>query len=205
MRPARNGTPVVSPLVRRLAGVVSFLGHPLVTTLAFVGVLAKGQLAGAAAIWAIGSVLLVVGTISLWNYRRTRIGAYSNFDVSQREQRNSFYPVLLVSMGMVTAGLFWQQQAGLFRYGMLAAWLLLLLCYGLNFWLKVSLHAALSFFLAVIVLHLYHGWWGLVMMAVALLVAVSRLVLGRHSVRELAVGAAVGVTAAGGLITFFLF
>jgi membrane-associated phospholipid phosphatase len=187
----------VSPVLRRLAVVFSRLGHPLITAPAFVACLAWQRLPATIASWVAGSVVLVVLLISLWNLRQTRRGTYTNFDVSERGQRNSFYPMLLGLLGLATAGLFWQ-SAGPFRYGLLAAWLMLLVCYGLNFWLKVSLHAAMSFFLAYAVLQLYPGW-GWLALVLAVLVTASRLVLGRHALSELLVGAGLGLTASGGL------
>lgn len=188
---------VFSASVRRLAAVVSWLGHPLVTTTAF-AVFMAGRLQGAAAAWVLGSVVALTVFIGLWSLRQTRRGVYSNFDVSQRTQRRSFYPVLVSVVGLATATLFWQ-SVGQFRYGLLFVWLQLLLCYGLNFWLKVSLHATLSFFLACAVLHLHAGW-GLLAMGIATLIAASRLVLQRHTLPELVVGTLVGLTAGAGLV-----
>ncbi|SHL12018.1 phosphatase PAP2 family protein [Hymenobacter psychrotolerans] len=189
-----------SLLVRRVAAVVSGLGHPLVLVPALVAFVAGRPGQGAVSGWAMGSVLLVVAAIGLWNLRQTRRGAYTNFDVSERKQRNSFYPVLLVVLGLATLVLFWQPHAdGGFRYGLAAAWGLLLMCYLLNFWLKVSLHAAISFFLACVLLHL-EPTWGITALVLAALIAASRLVLRRHTLAELLVGSAVGGAAGGGLM-----
>ncbi|TYZ07405.1 hypothetical protein FY528_15180 [Hymenobacter lutimineralis] len=182
-------------LLYRVSAVVSFLGHPLVTTMVFAVLVARHHVPGSGSAWIIGSVaLLVVGPISVWNLWQTRRGGYTNFDVSQRTQRHSFYPVLLVLLGAATAGLFWQQQGGAFRYGLLAVWALLLVCFALNFWLKVSLHAAISFFLACVVLTLYPGWGWLALVAAGL-VAASRLVLRRHTASELLAGTLLGTIA----------
>ena len=182
------------PIVRRLAAVVSALGHPLVTGTAFLLFMVGQRLHGAAAAWVGGCVVaLVVLPITFWNLRQTRRGAYTNFDVSQRTHRHSFYPVLLGLLGLAAGALWWQRAAVpvAFRYGLLAVWALLLACYGLNFWLKVSLHAALSFFLAYVLVQLYPGG-GWLAVGLAGLVAASRLVLGRHALPELLAGAALG-------------
>ncbi|WP_375434146.1 hypothetical protein [uncultured Hymenobacter sp.] len=187
--------------MRRLAAVISLLGHPLLTSTAFVSFMAWQNLDDdPTAVWSLGSVATMAALISLWNLRQTWRGAYSNFDVSQQTQRQSFYPVLLGLLGLATTALFWQ-QAGLFRYGLLAAWLLVLICYTINFWLKISLHAALSFFLACLVLHLYSGW-GVLALLLATVIAASRLVLRRHTLPELVTGAIIGVAAGGGLAWF---
>ncbi|RFP64741.1 hypothetical protein D0N36_12640 [Hymenobacter lapidiphilus] len=141
-----------------------------------------------------GCIATVAALLSFWNLRQTRRGRYSNFDVSERKQRQAFYPVLLGLLGLATAALVWQGPAGPLREGLLACWLLLWVCYGINFWLKVSLHAALSFFLAWALLHL-RADWGLLAFVAAALVAASRLALQRHTVPELLVGTGIGLVA----------
>lgn len=189
-----------SARARRLAGVVSALGHPLCTAVLFVGFAAYRLLDGRLAAWTV-AVLAggVVGPVAAWSYWQVRRGRYTNFDVSVREQRRSFYPLLLGLLGAATllAGLV--GGAAPLRAGLVAATGLLALCYLVNFRLKVSLHAALSFFLA--------GCLGLLLgagaMAAALLlagvVAASRLVLGRHTAAELVAGTTLGLGAAAAL------
>lgn len=192
---------MISAPVRRLAAVISWLGHPLLTSTAFVSFMAWQKLDDdPTAKWSLGSVATMAALIGIWSFRQTYRGTYSNFDISQQEQRRSFYPVLLLLLGLATGVLFWQ-QAGLFRYGLLAAWLLLLTCYAVNFWLKISLHAALSFFLACVVLHLY-STWGVLALLLAAVVAASRLVLRRHTLPELVAGTMAGIVAGGGLAWF---
>ena len=84
---------------------------------------------------------------------------------------------------------------------MLAVWGLLLVCYVLNSWLKVSLHAAMSFFLACVLLR-QEPTWGATALVLATLIAASRLVLRRHTLAELVVGSIVGAVASGGLMWF---
>jgi membrane-associated phospholipid phosphatase len=178
---------------------VSGLGHPLLTVAAFVTFAAFRLLNPQAARWTTAGIIgLVLLPLAAWNYRQMRTGAYSNFDVSVREQRRSFYPLLLSLLGAATTLLFLAQVAVPFRYGMLVGWGLLAACFLVNFRLKVSLHAAMSFFMACTLLML-DARWGTVALGLASLVAASRLVLGRHSALELLVGAGLGILAGGGL------
>ncbi|WP_324676979.1 hypothetical protein [Hymenobacter sp. GOD-10R] len=183
---------------RRVATWVSTLGHPLLTAVLFLGYVAFRLLGGQGAAWVVGCMTLgVVLPIAFWNYRQVQRGAYTNFDVSVREQRRSFYPRLLVLLGAATALLFSFPAVAPLRPGFVVGLGLLIVCYAVNFWLKVSLHAALSFFVAGCVGSL-DGWnWGLVALVLAVAIATSRRVLGRHSTPELLVGAALGSLAAG--------
>ncbi|MBC6698253.1 hypothetical protein [Hymenobacter sp. BT190] len=178
---------------------MSALGHPLLTTVVFAAYVAWRQLPASVAAWVVGSVLAVVVPVALWSWRQTRRGVFTNFDLSERRQRHTWYPVLLGLLG-VAAALLWQQpQAGAFRAGLLAAWLLLGLCYGINARLKVSLHAAMSFFLACAMWQLAGPGAGVGALVLAAAIAASRWVLGRHTGPELVVGTAVGLAAGGGL------
>lgn len=185
---------------KRMAAWVSTLGHPLLTALLFLGYVAFRMLGGLGAVWVTGGITLgVVLPIAFWNYRQVQRGAYTNFDVSVREHRRTFYPRLLVLLSAATTLLFLFPAAAPLRPGFLVGVALLVVCYVINFWLKVSLHAALSFFVAGCV-SLLDGWhWGLVALVVAVAIATSRRVLGRHSTPELLVGAVLGSLAAGAL------
>ncbi|KUG08334.1 hypothetical protein [Solirubrum puertoriconensis] len=198
MSPALQNQPTrrYSPTLVRVAYWVSTLGNPLFTALVFVGVLAFRLLEVRVAAWLMAGMLLgVAAPMSIWNYRQVKTGAYTDFDVSVREHRASFYPRLIVLLGVATALVWATPSAAPLRAGMLAALGLLVACYGINFRLKVSLHAALSFFMAGCVLGLNQAW-GLGALLVASLVAASRLVLKRHSLIELVVGTVVGMGAA---------
>ncbi|GAA4384674.1 hypothetical protein [Hymenobacter koreensis] len=187
----------------RLAAWVSGLGHPLLTAVVFVVIMTFYLLDARTATWIAGGVVIgVILPIALWNYRQTRTGAYSNFDVSVREQRRSFYPRLIGLLATATALTVVLPTAAALRNGMGLVCLMLVACFAVNFYLKVSLHAAWSFFLASAV-YLMHPGWGIVALSAAGLIAASRLVLGRHTVAELVVGAAIGLATGGVLSRMF--
>ncbi|GAB3839773.1 hypothetical protein [Hymenobacter jeollabukensis] len=189
-----NTAPEAGPRLKLLATVVSGLGHPLLTAALFVGAVASRQ----SGTWVAGAVVGgVVLPVAAWNYWRVRRGQYTNFDVSAREQRHSFYPVLLTLLALATGSTWLVGTPIAWRAGLAVALGLILLCYLLNFRLKVSLHAALSFFLAGGVGLLAGAGWGLGAALLAGLVAASRLVLRRHTGPEVLVGASVGIGAAG--------
>lgn len=189
-----SSLPQAGPRLRRLAAVVSGLGHPLLTAALFVGAVALRQSGG----WVAGAVVGgVVLPVAAWNYWQVRRGRYTNFDVSARQQRGSFYPVLLTLLALATGSAWLLGTPLAWRVGLGVALALILLCYLLNFRLKVSLHAALSFFLAGGVGLLAGAGWGLGAGALAGLVAASRVVLRRHTPLEVLVGAGVGTGAAG--------
>ena len=136
----------------------------------------------------------VVIPVSILTYRKVRRGEYSNFDISNRRQRAGFYPYVIGLMASATGLLVATNQPQSFTYGMGVALLLLIVSYGVNFFIKASMHTSLSFFLAwagsLVNLHL-----GITIGVLAVLVAISRLILKRHTLPEVIVGALIGLAA----------
>jgi len=188
----------VSPWLTKTARVVSAVGHPLVTTSVLTLYIAFKQVSVLNALF-VSALLLggVVLPVSWQNYRRTKRGQYTNFDVSDRQQRYRFYPVLIGLLALATGLLFITRQSRPVCYGFLSMLVLIGCSYVINFFRKASLHASISFFIAWAVL-LISQPLGLVMMLFAWVVTASRLVLNRHSVAELIVGAGLGLLVGAG-------
>lgn len=181
-------------ILYRLANLVSIVGHPLLTLSLFSVYVSFWQLPFRQAV--LLSCLLIGGVIvpvCIRNYQKVRQGVYTNFDVSDQRQRAGFYPVL-IGLVALTTGLFVATgQPRSFCYGMGFSFLLLVVSYGVNYFIKTSLHTSLSFFLA------WAGGLisqplGITMGVLAVLIAVSRLILKRHTLLEVLVGALIGLT-----------
>jgi membrane-associated phospholipid phosphatase len=145
----------------------------------------------------IGATTVIFGAVVLWQVRR---GVWSDIDVSQREQRPKMY---LLAIGLTAIGLLYVLLTGrpqpMVR-GNLATLGVLTLGLVLNQTTnKVSMHAAFDVFAAAILATAYPGA-GLGFLIVACLVAASRVVLGRHTAREAALGLVLGI--AGGALLF---
>ncbi|GAB3986302.1 hypothetical protein GCM10028807_03430 [Spirosoma daeguense] len=138
-----------SSFLYKLAKRISIIGHPLLTLLVFVVSVSFHQLSARNALLVsgllIGGVMLPVG---VQNYQKVRQGKYTNFDVSYRQQRSGFYPVLIGLVALVTGIFVATNQPRSFCYGMGTTLLLLVISYGVNFFIKASLHTSLSFFRA---------------------------------------------------------
>jgi hypothetical protein len=187
----------------RISRAVSVLGHPLLTAAAFVLFVSFTRFNGAKALVSSGVVIgLVILPIVAWNYRNTQKGWYSNFDVSVRSQRHSFYRVSVGLLLLATGVLWLTGQPVALRYGMGFALLLVVLSGLSNVYIKASLHTSVSVFLSLALLTI-HPVGGAVLLGFSALVAASRLVLGRHTLPEIGAGAAIGL-AVGGSLYFFM-
>jgi membrane-associated phospholipid phosphatase len=185
--------------VYRLAAVVSIIGHPLLTaalfTLFVTCYLFDGEQAVASSVIVTGLVILPV---AWWNYHNTKKGSYSNFDVSVRTQRHSFYGVLTGLAGLATLTLWLTGQPAALLCGMGAALLLLVLSGLVNLYLKASLHTSFSVFFSFTLMNVHCGA-GAILLAFSAAIAVSRVILKRHTPAEVGAGAIIGSVAGGSL------
>lgn len=184
-------------MLTRVARAISALGHPLITIAVFVLLIAVREGDGVLPLrYAIFIVAALVIPVAAWNRRQTQTGRYGNFDVSVRTQRVSMYVVILVLMVPMTVALYWAPVSRGVQIGMVVITMMFIAASAINSaGLKLSLHAAVSFFIAGVCMWIdVRG--GLALFAFAVAVAVSRLVLRRHTTLEVALGAGLGIATA---------
>jgi hypothetical protein len=186
--------------LKRVAFVFSTLGNPLLTSAFLLGAACLRYLTAAQAMQVLlALILLVLLPIALWNLGKVRSGQYSDFDVSRREDRRTLYP-LIVGLPLLAAGsLFLAGQPPSLWIGMLSASVMTAVAASVNQRIKISLHAAFSFFCAVAVVRLSTAWVAPVAVF-AVLVTWSRLILKRHVVSELVLGMALGLGTGSALV-----
>lgn len=189
-------------LVYKLALFISTVGNPLVTVSVFIVFVSAALFTPAQAAWL---SFLVVGCVAIPvaanNYFKTKKGHYTNFDLSDRKQRQNVYPRLLFLMAVITVILFATHQPVSFCIGSAVILAMMTASYVVNFWLKASMHTSISFFLAFGLFKLSLTG-GVLMLAFAVLISVSRLVLKRHTIAEVLAGGLLGT--AFGLLNYFL-
>jgi NADH:ubiquinone oxidoreductase subunit 3 (subunit A) len=183
----------MNPKRHFLARTISIVGHPLILGNCYVVAMSAKHLPdGQAIVLAITIVLCLTVPLSIHNYRKMKKGSYTNFDVSDQQQRRGFYPVAILLLAL-TAAIIWLLEfpvAVSFHILYLLAMISML---GLvNFRIKASLHAALAFFIGS---NLWEfGVWVVVAMAIfALGISWSRYFLRRHTVPELIIGGIIGI------------
>ena len=187
----------------KVAWFVSALGHPLVSGSA-VGVLVFFQLFEfRKAVFLSGFILCLISIpVAAWIYYKTKSKEYTNFDVSVRTQRTSMYLFLLGILALaILLALFSQQTQSLF-IGLSLCFAMVAISFKFNYFLKSSLHVAMSFFLA-FSLWQVQPFWGVAMFFMALLVSASRLILKRHTLSEIISGSFIG-SGTGALLFYIL-
>jgi len=185
-----------------LARALSILGHPLLVlpaaTLA-VGAAAEGD-RRQRVLAAVALALLAV-VIQGWSWWQVRRGRWQHVDASERHERKGLNRFLLALLVGACAVFVWVSPQPELALGLACAAAMIAAGTLLAPWLKLSLHAAFAVFSAALLWALGPAALGLGL-AFAAAVAWSRLVLGRHSRRELLAGAWVG--AAVGLAFWWL-
>ena len=174
------------------AVVISTLGNPLLTFSVFTVLVSfrsfDVEKASLISFVAIAGVILPV---TIRNYLKTRRGEYTNFDVSNQEQRKGFYPLPVILISIALVFFYFTNQPSDVLTGTLLSLLLMITAGVINLKIKCSLHAAASIFLSFL---LFRIWFyaGVVMFVFTILICISRFILKRHSIIEIVTGLIVG-------------
>ena len=178
----------------KIAEIISTIGHPMVTFPIFIGIVLFNVESFSKALFLFSLIVLgIFIPLLVKMYRGTKSGKYTNFDISDQNQRKSFFPTMLILFGVVLAILFLTKQPTYLLTPMLWAFLLLLSCYIINFYEKVSLHTSLTVFLGFLALPI-NLYVGIAFLLFSLLMAWSRFTLGRHTKKEIILGILVGTS-----------
>lgn len=179
----------------RLARLLSILGHPVLLTplaLLLAGYLSQpGEpgVSGTAIAAAIGLGMAVM-LLSLFNVRS---GAWSHVDASAPGERRQLNRVLALLLGGATLLAWYTHQPLAMVLGLACSTAVACAALVLRRYLKLSLHAAFAVYAAALLwpAPLAAG----LMLLLALAVGWSRLLLQRHSLREVGAGFAAGALA----------
>jgi hypothetical protein len=183
----------------RLARAVSWIGHPLVFVTLSVGIVIALRLPNRVGVTVLLALLLsVIFPTALLLFRGVRSGRWSDADVSVRKERNRFYPMAIPISALGVSILWFLRAPAFMARGAFVTLGLLVVAAIANFRIKLSLHALFAFYCVVILFRVQPAF-GVIALALALLVFWSRLYLQRHDVPEMLTGTLLGM--AGGVVT----
>ncbi|MCL5244546.1 hypothetical protein M4I21_01920 [Cellulophaga sp. 20_2_10] len=126
-----------------------------------------------------------------WVYIGKRRGKYTDLDVSNKKQRKSLYVFTIPVMVLTLFFLIYTNQPKYIVTSFALATLLLLVSFGINFYIKVSMHVAINMYLALAISKVSLEL-GIVLALFTVVVLWSRLVLERHTPKEVVLGLVVG-------------
>ena len=178
---------------QKTAKYISVIGHPLLTIPLFVVIqmLASEDLKKAALI----STLIIGGIfvpLILWLYFKSKNGSYTNFDVSDRKQRKSLFIFVLPLLMMVTFILYKTGQSRNLCLSLFFGLVIVFTAQITNFYIKSSLHVSLNIYLSFLIMTTNYQI-GIIVLLLTGLIGWSRIVLGRHTFKELLFGGGIGL------------
>lgn len=183
-----------NPIVLKIATLVSAVGHPLLILAVFtLFITFRTYNLKTASLISFVTIGAVIVPITIRNYLKYKRKEYTNFDVSDRLQRKSFYRFGIALLLGVTILLYFIQGAESFFTGSLVALLMIVVSAGINTRLKTSLHTSTAMFLSVVLFDINESL-AIVLFVFSFFVAWSRLVLKRHTIEEVISGAIIGMT-----------
>ena len=178
---------------KNIAHVVSVLGHPLLTIPLYVALVMFGsedfKRASLNTFLIIGCVFIPV---TVWLYIKSRNGSYTNFDVSDRKQRKSVFVFIIPILSIVTYILYKSDQASHVWQSMLFGLILLFILQVVNFRIKSSMHVSLNIYLSFLIMTVNYPA-GIIVLVLSAPIGWSRVVLGRHSLKEVISGTIIGL------------
>lgn len=133
-------------------------------------------------------LLMVIAPVVIWLVWNVKTGRYTNMDVSNRVQRKTLYIFIAACVLIYLA--FNYIKNGTLDFVMLFILILLFALQISNFFIKSSMHTAFNVFVAALFFAL--NWkMGILWLGIAALVGITRIILKRHTVKEVFMGAGI--------------
>ena len=180
-----------SALLIKLSNILSNVLNPLFSLLIFFIYFAKEKMETTEAfknlLW---MVILVIIPIFGWIFWNVKTGRYTNMDVSDRKQRNSLYLFNVFIVSIYIAFLYFTQQNFDLILIIIFVMALMLIMHFSNFFIKSSMHTSFNVFVSALFFSL-NIYFGLFWLFLTILVGISRVILKRHTVKEVIMGASI--------------
>ncbi|MEI7487562.1 MAG: phosphatase PAP2 family protein [Chryseobacterium sp.] len=133
-------------------------------------------------------LLIVILPVVIWLVWNVKTGRYTNMDVSNRVQRKTLY--IFIAVCVTGYMLFNYIKNGYIDFIMLFILILLFSLQISNFFIKSSMHTVFNVFVAALFFAL--NWkMGILWLGIAALVGITRIILKRHTVKEVFMGAGI--------------
>ncbi|KQT17959.1 ABC transporter permease [Chryseobacterium sp. Leaf404] len=131
-------------------------------------------------------LLMIILPVVGWIYYHVKTGLYTNMDVSNRTQRKTLYFFIgfCVVFYILIAYLMYNQV----DFVMLFILILLLALQISNYFIKSSMHTAFNVFVAALFYNI-EPYMGFLWLFIAVLVGLTRVILKRHTPKEVILGA----------------
>ncbi|WP_426483098.1 phosphatase PAP2 family protein [Chryseobacterium sp. R2ACT005] len=178
-----------SSLLHKISKVISDFFNPLVSLIIFfIYMSIREYTLKDSMMYFIPILAMIIIPVVIWLVWNVKTGRYTNMDVSNRVQRKTLY--IFIAVCVVAYLLFHYIRNGSVDLVMLFILILLFALQISNLFIKSSMHTAFNIFVAALFFSL--NWkMGLLWLGIATLVGITRVILKRHTVKEVFMGAGI--------------
>jgi len=178
-----------SSLLHKISKVISDFFNPLVSLIIFFIYMSIREYAlKDSMMYFIPILAMIIIPVVIWLVWNVKTGRYTNMDVSNRVQRKTLY--IFIAACVIAYLVFHYIRNGSVDLVMLFILILLFALQISNLFIKSSMHTAFNIFVAALFFSL--DWkMGLLWLGIAALVGITRVILKRHTVKEVFMGAGI--------------
>ncbi|MDR3025256.1 phosphatase PAP2 family protein [Chryseobacterium sp.] len=178
-----------SSLLHKISKVISDFFNPLVSLIIFfIYMSIREYTLKDSMMYFIPILAMIIIPVVIWLVWNVKTGRYTNMDVSNRVQRKTLY--IFIAACVIAYLLFHYIRNGSVDLVMLFILILLFALQISNLFIKSSMHTAFNIFVAALFFSL--DWkMGLLWLGIAALVGITRVILKRHTVKEVFMGAGI--------------
>ena len=178
-----------SSILYRISKLISDFFNPLVSlVIFFIYMSIREYSLKDSLLYFLPVVLMIIAPVVIWLVWNVKTGRYTNMDVSNRVQRKTLY--VFIGSCVIVYLIFNYIRNGYTDLVMLFILILLLALQISNFFIKSSMHTAFNVFVAALFFSLDYRM-GIVWLGIAALVGITRIILKRHTVKEVFMGAGI--------------
>ncbi|WP_374458887.1 phosphatase PAP2 family protein [Chryseobacterium taeanense] len=175
--------------IYKISRIISDFFNPLVSlVIFFIYMSIKNYAVQDSLLYFVPVLLMILLPIIIWLVWNVKTGRYTNMDVSDRRQRKSLY--FFIAGCVIFYLLFNYFKNGYVDFVMLFIFILLLTLQISNYFIKSSMHTAFNIFVAALFFALDTAM-GIVWLGIAVLVGITRVILKRHTPKEVFMGAGI--------------
>jgi membrane-associated phospholipid phosphatase len=176
-------------IIYKISKIISDFFNPLVSLVIFFFYMSiKTYSLHASLMYFLPILLIIILPIIIWLVWNVKTGRYTNMDVSNRVQRISLY--FFIAACVITYIAFDYFRKGHVDLIMIFILILLMVMQLSNYFIKSSMHTAFNILVAALFFAL-NTVLGIAWLGIAALVGITRIIVGRHTPKEVLMGAGI--------------
>ncbi|WP_415327127.1 phosphatase PAP2 family protein [Chryseobacterium sp. MMS23-Vi53] len=176
-------------IIHKISKIISDFFNPLISLfIFFIYMSARNYSFHDSLVYFIPILLMIIIPVVAWLVWNVKTGRYTNMDVSNRVQRKTLYFFIAACVIAYIAYNYFKN--GYIDFVMLFILILLFAMQISNYFIKSSMHTSFNIFVAALFFAL-NPIMGIIWLGIAALVGITRIILKRHTPKEVLMGASI--------------